>query len=234
MIETLPPVSPGALGPVDLTQLLGADASLILEVGANNGAHTDRFLNNFPNARICAFEPDPRAAVKFKARRFHPRVRLFEFAIGSEDGEAEFHVSSGLPDDMPSHMRSNYPLGWDESGSLRAPKSHKTVWPWVKFEKSITVTVKRLDTWVKEYGINSVDLIWADMQGAEGDLIAGGKDTLAKTRYLYTEYSDDEWYEGQPNLEQLANMLPNFSIVRRYSMDVLFENKAMKRLLVAR
>jgi len=41
------------------------------------------------------------------------------------------------------------------------------------------------------------------MQGAEGDLIAGGQETVANTHYLYTEYSDDEWYEGQPTLAQL-------------------------------
>jgi 2-O-methyltransferase len=226
MIEALPPISSGELDSLYLKQLLGADAGLILEIGANDGTHTNRFLADFPNATICAFEPDPRALAKFKARAQRGRVQLFEFAIGAEDGEAEFHVSSGLPDGMPLNERKNYPLGWDQSGSLRAPKSHTTVWPWVKFERKIKVAVKRLDTWAKEHGVKSVDLIWADMQGAEGDLIAGGKDTLARTRYLYTEYSNDEWYEGQPNLARLTDLLPNFSIVRRYPMDALFKNRA--------
>jgi FkbM family methyltransferase len=226
MIETLPPVSPGELDPHYLKQLLGADAALILEIGANDGTHTSRFLTDFPSATIYAFEPDPRASAKFKARTHQDRVHLFEFAIGAEDGESEFHASSGLPDGMPLSEQKSYPLGWDQSGSLRAPKSHTAVWPWVKFETKIKIAVKRLDTWAKEYGIETVDLIWADMQGAEGDLIAGGKDTLARTRYLYTEYSDDEWYEGQPTLAQLAKMLPSFSIIRRYPMDVLFKNRA--------
>lgn len=65
------------------------------------------------------------------------------------------------------------------------------------------------------------------MQGAEGDLIAGGSETLARTRYFYTEYSNDEMYEGQPSLAQLVDMLPNFCIFRRYQWDVLFENAAM-------
>ena len=228
MIDAPSSILPGEIDRPYLQKLLGADTALILEIGANDGAHTERFLSDFPNAAIWAFEPDPRALAKFKARAFPSRVRLFEFAIGAEDGEAEFHVSSGFPDDMPSHERKSYPLGWDQSGSLRAPKSHTTVWPWVKFETTISVAVKRLDTWAKEHGVGTVDLIWADMQGAEGDLIAGGKDTLAKTRYLYTEYSDDEWYEGQPNLAQLADSLPNFSIVRRYKMDVLLKNRAFE------
>jgi hypothetical protein len=64
------------------------------------------------------------------------------------------------------------------------------------------------------------------MQGAEGDLISGGRSTLGHTRYLYTEYSDEEWYEGQPNLARLIDMLPNFSVLKRYPMDVLFKNNS--------
>lgn len=230
MIEALPPITSGTLDPIHLRKLLGTDAPLILEIGANDGGDTASFLSVFPNATICAFEPDPRALAKFKARRFPPRVHLFEIAIGAEDGEAEFNVSSGLPEEMPPHIRKNFPLGWDLSGSLRAPKNHKVVWPWVKFEKQVRVTVKRLDTWAKEYGVAAVDFIWADMQGAEGDLIAGGKETLANTHYLYTEYTNDEWYEGQPTLAQLESMLPTFSIVRCYPMDILFENRAFKSI----
>jgi hypothetical protein len=88
--------------------------------------------------------------------------------------------------------------------------------------------VKRLDTWAAQNGIARVDFIWADVQGAEGDLISGGKDTLARTRFFYTEYSNDEWYEGQPTLAQIMDMLPNFRILQRYPMDVLLENAAPK------
>ncbi len=92
------------------------------------------------------------------------------------------------------------------------------------------MAVKRLDTWAKEHGVTAVDFIWADIQGAEGDLITGGKETLANTRYFYTEYSDEELYEGQPTLAQLQSMLPTFSIVRRYPMDVLFENLSFQSI----
>ena len=64
------------------------------------------------------------------------------------------------------------------------------------------------------------------MQGAEGDMIAGGQATLARTRYLYTEYSNEEIYEGEPTLEALLAMLPKFSVVKRYPSDVLLKNMA--------
>jgi hypothetical protein len=70
-----------------------------------------------------------------------------------------------------------------------------------------------------------VDFIWADVQGAESDLIEGAPRILAATRYFYTEYSNNEWYEGQITLPGLVQKLPDFELVRRYPMDVLFRSR---------
>jgi FkbM family methyltransferase len=227
MSQVLPSITRGQFLPAQMHGLLGRPDPIILEIGANNGMHTRHFMRVFPQAKIFAFEPDPRAIAKFKKRISDPRVVLFEGAIGAEDGEAEFHVSSGLPPTFTPEQRQNFADGWDLSGSLRAPKTHTKIWPWCKFEKTIRVPVRTLDSWTCENGIERIDFIWADTQGAEGDLVAGGRNTLARTRFFYTEYSNNEWYEGQPNLATLAAMLPGFDIVTRYSMDVLFKNKTL-------
>jgi 2-O-methyltransferase len=223
----LPAVTPGGITAGLMKNLVGTDAPLIVEVGANDGSHTMEFCKHFPRARIFAFEPDPRAFAKLKVRAASRGVALFNMAIGSKDGEAEFHMSSGLPPDASPEMLAHYTQGWDQSGSLRAPKTHTTIWPWCKFEKTISVPVKRLDSWLHENGAERIDFLWADVQGAEGDLIKGGRKALARTRFFHTEYSNDEWYEGQPNLAQLMALLPNFSVLQRYSMDVLFKNNAL-------
>jgi FkbM family methyltransferase len=228
MPALMPPITPGAINPFYLQELVGKAAPVILEIGANDGSHTREFLKLFPNAKIYAFEPDPRAFEKFKSNIKDPRVSVFKMAIGAKDGEAEFHESGGLPPNFPPEARAQFPQGWDQSGSLRQPKTHKIVWPWCKFEKTIVVQAMRLDSWVRENGVDRIDLIWADTQGAEGDLISGGVKALAKTRFFYTEYTNDEWYEGQPNLKQIADMLPNFNIIHRFTMDVLFKNTAMQ------
>jgi FkbM family methyltransferase len=225
MTNLLPPIHPGVINPYYLRELIGPRARVIVEIGANDGSHTLQLLNLFPDAKIFAFEPDPRALARFKANVSDPRVR-FEAAVGANEGEAEFHVSSGLPPAAPPELEVHYPQGWDQSGSLRAPKTHRIVWPWCKFESKITVPVWRLDSWARQHEIDHIDFIWADVQGAEGDLIAGAQATLARTRYLYTEYSNDEWYEGQPTLQQLVDMLPNFVILHRFALDVLFKNVA--------
>jgi FkbM family methyltransferase len=224
---TLPPISGEQIRFSYLRELIGANARVILEIGAHHGWHTAAFLKFFPQAAIYAFEPDPRAITKFKASIGDPRVHLQEMAIGSADGEAKFFVSNGLPPDIsPANAANVYPQGWDQSGSIRQPKTYKAMWPWLKFENTITVKVQRLDSWARQNGIGTVDFIWADMQGAEGDLAEGGQTTLARTRYLYAEYSNYEIYEGEPTLQMLLDMLPNFSVVKRYPCDVLLKNNS--------
>jgi hypothetical protein len=68
--------------------------------------------------------------------------------------------------------------------------------------------------------------MWADVQGAESDLIEGAARFLRSVRYLYTEYNNDEQYEGQITLAGIANRLAGFELVRRYQSDVLFKNKS--------
>jgi 2-O-methyltransferase len=216
-------ISPGALSAADIRQCVGRDDPIIVEVGANCGQTTVEMLKAMPRATIYAFEPDPRAIAKFRAAITHPSVHLYECAIGAVNGTISFHQSSGA-EDLP-----DYSKGWDQSGSIRRPNSHLKVWPWVKFEKQITVPIMTLDAWSELHQVAKADFIWADVQGAESDLVEGAARFLRSSRYFYTEYSNDEWYEGQITLAGLLEKLPDFNLVRRYAMDALFQNRRERR-----
>ncbi|MFO1537453.1 MAG: FkbM family methyltransferase [Actinomycetota bacterium] len=192
---------------------------VILECGANTGTDTSRFLQRWPTARVWCFEPEPRAAERWRATITSERARLFEVAIADRDGETTFHRSSGT---SPFDATDAGP--WDKSGSIRRPTGHREVWPWVTFEEETTVPTRSLDSWSAEHGIGAVDLVWADVQGAEGDLVRGGGATLARTRYLYTEFGATEYYEGQVSFDALMALLPGWEVVRRFPGDVLLVN----------
>jgi 2-O-methyltransferase len=215
------PISPGALSAAEIRQLVGKDDPVIIEVGANCGQTTIELLKAMPGATIFAFEPEPRAIAKFRDVIANPNVHLYECAIGAVNGTISFHQSSG-----GEHL-PEYGEGWDQSGSIRRPNSHLKVWPWVKFEKQITVPITTLDAWSEQHQISKADFIWADVQGAESDLVEGAVQFLRSSRYFSTEYSNDEWYEGQITLAELLKKLPDFDLVRRYAMDALFRNKAI-------
>jgi len=218
-------VADGELRVEELPALLGTDRPVILEIGCNDGGHTLQFLAAFPGGRIHCFEPDARAQRRFAEQVHSDRATLVPVAIGAHDGTTTFYASQGAPSDEWS---ARLPEGWDLSGSIRPPKTHLTLNPWCTFDAAAEVPVRRLDTWAGEHGVEHVDLIWADVQGAEGDLIRGGLATLARTRFLYTEYSNDEMYEGQITLRDLLAALPQFKVVRRFTGDVLLENRAYR------
>jgi len=183
-----PPVTESTITKEFIYQLVSIPSPTILEIGCNDGSNTLWFLEIFDSPKIFCFEPDTRAASRFKHNLGNrPEVSFYEYAIGNKNGEETFYMSSGQESEI-------MPEGWDCSGSIRKPKNHKIVHPWCKFEKTIIVKTKTLDTWCREKAINRIDFIWMDVQGAEIDVIQGGRNALRSTRYLYTEYSNEEFY----------------------------------------
>jgi FkbM family methyltransferase len=214
----------GTLTDDDLTESLGRDDPLILEIGCNDGSHTEWFLKLFPEAEVHCFEPDPRSLRKFRDRINSKRAAVHSLAISDHNGEIDFHVSGGLP---PDASEEEYPEGWDCSGSIRQPKEVLKTHPWCTFDQTITVLTRTLDSWCEENGLadRTVDFIWADVQGAKIDLIRGARETLQRTRYFFTEYNNQELYKGQIRLNPLLRELPHFEVVTRYSDDVFLRNK---------
>lgn len=228
-----PAVTPGALGAEELRRLIGKPDPVILDIGCNDGTHTLMFLGLFERARVYAFEPDPRARRRFQAMVRDTRARLFATAVAAVDGVTEFYPSDGAPS---AEWAARLPEGWDHSGSIRKPKLHLDIHPWCQFRQKIEVEVTRLDSWAGKQALEEVDFIWADVQGAEADLVRGGRETLKRTRFFYTEYSNRELYEGQADLGQLLGMLPDFEVVHRYQGevhqyqgDVLLRNRLFDR-----
>lgn len=213
----------GSLTPQEIHQLVGRDNPTILEIGANIGQTTIEFLKAMPQAKIYSFEPDPRAITQFKRNINNPNVCLVESAIGAVNGKTQFYQSNG---------DGNF-KDWNQSGSIRRPKTHIQEWPWVKFDSVIEVPILRLDDWMMLQGLSAIDFIWADTQGAEIDLIKGSSNTLRNTRFFYTEYSDAEWYEGQVSLKEIDGLLEDFDLVRVFKMDALFKNTKLITALAA-
>lgn len=204
-----------------LIRNVGADAKTILEIGANDGTDTNALLAAFPSATIHCFEPEPRAFELFRANVTSERARLYGIALGATNGTTTFYRSDGVP----PGREGQFPEGWHLSGSIRQPTGHLTTHTWCRFDRSIEVTVRTLDSWSEEHAIGPIDLIWADVQGAETDVILGGTSALKRTRFLYTEFSDREEYVGQASLSVIKKRLGGWTLLERFPYDVLFGNK---------
>jgi len=181
-----------------------------LELGAHQGWDT-AWMAEIPSVTVHAFEPDPR---NNQAPR--KNVTLRRAAIADSDGRGRLTLS-----------KQGWGHEWTHSSTMKRPKNHSRYFP-VTFGETIEVELLTLDTFYKRQGLDVIDFIWADIEGAEREMIRGGRQALARTRYLYTEYSDEELYENQATLKEIIDMLPDFRVLELWPEDVLLENRKLK------
>ena len=147
-------------------------------------------------------------------------VSIYNMAVGSKDEVSDLYISGGSRIENGVVMDNYY-----GSSSIRKPKLVLEAWKDMTFQKE-QIQVISLDTHVKNSNLKgkTIDFIWADIQGAEVDMIKGGKKTFKNVRYLYTEYCDSELYDGEIGLAEICKLLPDFEVVFDYGGDVLLKN----------
>lgn len=163
---------------------------VIVEAGSHWGEDTLWLARYWPRGVVHAFEPSPEL---FATTTHHTswirNVRRYAFALSDRVEAVELHVSSG---DSTA------------SSSIYAPKEHLIEHPTVKFEKRIVVPTVTLELWAQQYGIQRVDFLWLDMQGAELGALKGMGRLIDTARALHVEVSTKESYAGAPLYPELA------------------------------
>jgi FkbM family methyltransferase len=203
-------------------------ARVVMELGAHRGEDTTHLRRTFPYAQLYSFEPDPRNIAAMRRNGSADKATLVEAAVSDRDGSASFHLSSAVLSIAPAWVSD---AEYSGSSSLKRPLGD--VHPWLKFDATVVVSTLTLDTFARERGVEHIDLIWADVQGAEDLMIVGGKTALSHTSLLYTECTETGEYEGQIGLEEILELLPGrWDVVKRYPFDVLLRN--MSYSVVAR
>ena len=203
-----------------IKKLISKDNPIVLEIGAHIGQDTVRFLKTFRNITIYSFEPDPRSVIQFKKNVKNPNSKLISCAISDKNGYITLNQSTGSIDYVGGKEKIN---DWTASSTLKNPLKQSN---FVRYEKKIKVKTIKLDYWVKKNKIPIIDFMWADVEGAERELIIGGQETLnKKTRYFYTEFFDDPVYEDQASLKEIKNMLPEFKVIGIFGNNVLMRNE---------
>lgn len=191
------------------------ESPVIFEIGAHKGTDSIFLCKAKPSCTLHAFEPDPRNSLQ----HLPGNVVKNYVALSDKEGVLEFYQSD-------KHIE-NYE--WDCSSSLKKPKNHIEAYDYVTFKSEpIKVQSTTLDLYCKRNNIQKIDFIWMDVQGAEGDVIEGGREILKNTKYMYFEYSDKELYEGEPTLEEVLSKLPGWEILRKWERkndgDILLKN----------
>lgn len=88
--------------------------------------------------------------------------------------------------------------GGSDSSSLLTPTGHLDEFPGIRFDEQIEIQTTTLDEWFAEAGLERIDLMWLDMQGAELAALSSGLTALAATRAVMLEVSRRELFAGTP------------------------------------
>jgi FkbM family methyltransferase len=157
-----------------LPDLLQREDPLVLDVGGNVGQSVLSILTVLPHARVITFEPNPanHPALESLTARY-ANVELRPFGLGEVAGDSDFFIPvyngrpiSGLASFEESAARSGLTYGSIYGFDEKLRQIEQT-----------TASIRRLD----ELGL-SPDVIKIDVQGLEDAVIAGGLETIRRSR----------------------------------------------------
>lgn len=175
--------------------LLESAPRVILDVGANVGNTVHAYRNIFPQAEVYALEPFPQIYEQLKTRFIaDSHVHPFCLAAGRKPQSKPLYVNeyadtnSLLPRPTGSrryYAADNVPVG------------------------TVPAEVTTLDEFALQQGISRIDILKLDIQGGEGDALAGARNLLSASQIdlIFSEVFFTPHYEGAPLFQEIADYL---------------------------
>ncbi len=160
----------------------------LVDVGAYNGDFT------FGLACYCGLhagvmvEPLPHKAAKLRERFPEADYRIFECALADKSGVTDLRVNDDEATASLLPLRRDLP----ELNSLLVGK-----------ERVLSCAQRTLDSIVAEANVSTIDLLKIDVQGVEHLVLAGGRETLKRTKRVWTECSFKPLYSGSSTFSDL-------------------------------
>lgn len=171
----------------------------VIAVGAHFGEeHNDYLAAGIP--RMVYIEPCAKAFEELKRRfRYAPNVRLYNLACGDKSA---VNVTMYTGDNSINKGQSN---------SLLKPALHLNIHPEVDFPDTEEVAVDLLDN-LDLIG-RGYDFLNMDCQGYETFVIRGATKLLPQINWIYSEVNFGEVYTNCGRVEELDELLSDFSRV---------------------
>jgi FkbM family methyltransferase len=200
------------------------DVKIMLDLGSRDAEVSLAAKRHLPNARLWAFECNPDAIQLCRANlRGRNDITLVERAVSNVPGPVDFYAINPLRTKTP-HSDGN--IG--ASSLFRASADY----PYEQYEQDkITVLAVTLGEWAKEAGIEEIDLMWMDLQGAEVHALQGLGDLLTRVKIIYTEVEYKQMYHGQPLGQELRDLLISrgFRLHKKFNTGEWFGNEMFVR-----
>ena len=154
----------------------------VIDGGANRGAFTDAFLRLHRPEKLVLVEAIPDLAEKLRARYANKSgISVVSAALSDKNGDAQFEINRS-----------------EASSSLLPIDPRNTVWFGrdLTVARTVQVPTMTLPALMAEQGMQTVDLLKLDLQGAERFVLTGGNAVLDRVRVIYSEVFFEQLYTG--------------------------------------
>jgi FkbM family methyltransferase len=180
---------------------------IIIDVGANNGESTWHFLED-PTVHLFAFEPNPILYRDLcKKAQTNPRYHPIQVAVSEMNGQAAFHLAGAIVKENPlAHIEGIGNYGC--SSLLPFSKTVHSEWknrPDFQSFADVNVTTMRLDSFVQQVKIPSIDYLHIDAQGMDLSVLKSLGDSLSIVKEGVLEApisTSKKIYEGSHTCEE--------------------------------
>jgi len=197
------------------------DINVIFDIGSRDGCQSMELSDWFPEATIYLFEPVEHNFNYCKDIQVVNRgnIKPFKLALSDTNGVVDFYeVING---------------NVGASSLLKTKNENSHI---LNYGKQVKTTVESIcgDIFMKNNMIESVDLIWMDVQGAELLVLNGFTDNINNVKAIYTEVAVNSEYSNGTNKDELLDFMSrlNFKPIKYIGepnqfteLDIIFMNK---------
>lgn len=177
---------------------------LVLDIGSRDGKQSLLFRDLLPEAKVVAFEANPRNYRKMAANPLlaEKRVTLSPCAVSNVDGEATFHIADADYDR-------------EDSDENNLGTSSLLVHPGLKTAESVTVPTVRLETLLRqpEYGGCQSVALWIDVESAEYWVLEGLGTMAERVQLIQVETARTPMRLGQKTYDGVSRLLTEYGFV---------------------
>lgn len=175
-----------------------SEFNIIIEIGSRDGLQALEFSDVFPKSKIFSFEPEPNN-YKILVDNVNNRKNIIplDFCISNVNKLIDFYPVINGNTGASSLLQTN------------KNNSRSSQWEQTKIE----VKSKTMSSFLEEKLINEIDIVWADVQGAECQVFEGFGKHLKNVNFIFTEIGLTSLYKQQSKLDELLSILEDFRLI---------------------
>ena len=187
----------------------------VLDIGAHVGNFTTTLNRLTPGCEFIMVEANPNCE-EYLAKTDYPYEII---ALSNQQGKAQLYVEKA-----------------NSIGTGASLYRENTEWYGDGKYETVEVELDTLDN-RSYFSDELIDLVKLDVQGAELDILNGGRKTIKRSKYVLIETSLLEYNQGAPLIDQIVGKMKEYEFViedileyhklntnQIFQMDILFRN----------